>query len=216
MRRFLSVIILTFWASATSAQVTGSKGWAVPIPDDIWAQMNGVSWHSDLPCPTRNELSLLHVPFRNFDGLPEIGQMIVDEKLTEEILEIFDELFVDGFQVQSIKLVSEFEGNDTKSMNANNTSAFNCRRVAGTSRMSNHAFGRALDINPVQNPFVTNRKTSPKAGDDFDDPSERAPGVVGIIRSDGPVVAAFKKHGWDWGGDWNSLKDYQHFSKDGG
>ena len=216
MRFLLSVVFLAVWAFASTAQVTGTKGTATPIPDEVWLLMDGVSWHSDLPCPARDELSLLEVPYRTFDGALEVGQMIVDADLADEVLEIFSDLFVEGFRIESMRLVSEFEGDDTKSMNANNTSAFNCRRVAGSSRMSNHAFGRAMDINPVQNPFVTKSKTSPKAGADFDETSERTEDVVGIVTRDGPVVFAFKKHGWDWGGDWLSLKDYQHFSKDGG
>ena len=82
--------------------------------------------------------------------------------------------------------------------------------------MSNHAFGRAIDINPVQNPFVTSKTTSPKNGLPYDAASERVAKITGLIREGDPVVQAFDAHSWDWGGRWNSLKDYQHFSKDGG
>ena len=216
MRLLFQTLFVVFWASAISAQVDETKGHATPIPDGIWQKMLGVSWHDDLPCPPRHDLTLLHVPFRNFDGAREVGQLIVDADLADEVLDIFSDLMLADFRIQSMKLVSEFGGDDTNSMDANNTSAFNCRRVAGTSRMSNHAFGRAMDINPVQNPFVTKRKTSPRAGIDYDDPQERTKDVIGIVLRNGPVVMTFKKHGWDWGGNWLSLKDYQHFSKDGG
>jgi len=164
MRHFQFAVLLAFSTISSPVLADETKGWAAPIPNAIWDKMIGVSWHDELPCPTRDKLSLLNVPFRDFEGRLDIGQMIVDADLADEVLEIFSDLFVDGFRIESMRLVSEFGGDDTNSMNANNTSAFNCRVVAGSSRMSNHAFGRAMDINPVQNHFVTKRKTSPKAG----------------------------------------------------
>ena len=216
MKQLSIAALFALGLGAPALAADPSLGWAEPISDALWEKMQGVSWHADLNCPARADLVVLNLPFRNYSGLPELGQLVVARELEIELLAIFGTLFREGFQIQSMRPVSEFEGNDRKSMTANNTSAFNCRRVAGTSRMSNHAFGRAIDINPVQNPFVTASRTSPANGVDFDDAGERTPGVRGIITEGSVVVQVFDAFGWDWGGRWNSLKDYQHFSKDGG
>ena len=97
-------------------------------------------------------------------------------------------------------------------MAANNTSAFNCRPVAGTSRWSEHAYGRAIDVNPVQNPYVAGRHVSPPAGRRYADRAGRAPGM---IRAGDAVVRAFAAAGWGWGGAWRTARDYQHFSASG-
>jgi poly-gamma-glutamate synthesis protein (capsule biosynthesis protein) len=97
-------------------------------------------------------------------------------------------------------------------MDANNTSAFNCRRATGSSRWSEHAYGRAIDINPVQNPYVSGSTVLPPRGRKFVDRSRKHPAM---IRRRGPVVRAFRDIGWEWGGLWSSVKDYQHFSKTG-
>ena len=215
------LVVLNLMAAATLAQATLAqaetrlRGHAAPIPDEIWARMIGVSWHDTLPCPTREALSWLQVPYIGFDGQAHTGQMIVAREEAETVLDIFAEISAAGFPIQSIRPVHEFAGDDDFSMAANNTSGFNCRYVSGTDRLSQHAFGRAIDINPVQNPFVTRRGTAPAAGVDFDAPQERKAGNPGVIVPQGPVVVAFKSRGWGWGGDWTSMKDYQHFSANG-
>jgi len=100
-------------------------------------------------------------------------------------------------------------------MAANNTSAFNCRTVAGTDRWSQHSFGAAIDLNPIQNPYVTEAGISPSAGKAYARSSARRPTVKGLITSDSAVTRAFRAAGWEWGGDWTSPKDYQHFSAAG-
>jgi poly-gamma-glutamate synthesis protein (capsule biosynthesis protein) len=115
--------------------------------------------------------------------------------------------------------VDKYGGNDTASMAANNTSAFNCRPVEGTTRLSAHASGLAIDINPVQNPWVKGNEVDPVAGRPFDTVPKRQAaqnrGQPGIILGGGAAVATFKRNGWTWGGDWRSEKDYQHFSYTG-
>ena len=97
-------------------------------------------------------------------------------------------------------------------MAANNTSAFNCRLAVGTAHFSEHAFGRAVDLNPLQNPYVKGDEVLPPAGRAHLDRLARTPGLV---REGGPAVRAFAAAGWSWGGRWRSLKDYQHFSRSG-
>lgn len=201
--------------AACAATAERARGTQAPIPDAIWARMQGVSWHADLDCPARADLRLLTVPYVGFRGEARQGQLIVAADVAGDMLDIFADLHVVGYPIQSMRLVHEFRGDDGFSMAANNTSAFNCRRVAGTTRMSQHAYGRAIDINPVQNPYVSGGRTSPSAGVDYDSPGERRAGAGGVIVAGGPVVRAFKARGWGWGGDWSSAKDYQHFSANG-
>ena len=126
------------------------------------------------------------------------------------MVKAFAGLFADRFPVEQITPVRHFKGDDDASMAANNTSAFNCRPVAGRKRYSQHAYGRALDLNPVQNPYVKGKKVLPPAGEAHLDRKAKAMGKV----TPG-VVAHFKAAGWRWGGHWRSLKDYQHFSANG-
>jgi hypothetical protein len=121
-------------------------------------------------------------------------------------------LFNAHFPFRRIWLIDAYGSDDRRSMAANNTSAFNCRYVAGTTRWSEHAYGRAIDINPIQNPYVSGSYVSPAAGRAYADRSRRAPGM---IHAGDVVVRAFASIGWKWGGYWRSSKDYQHFSSTG-
>ncbi len=177
--------------------------------------MQGTSWHTDMPCPARDDLRLLTIPYVDFYADRRDGRMIVSAEVADDLLSIFADILSAGYPIQSMRLVQEFGGDDGLSMAANNTSAFNCRLVAGTNRLSQHALGKALDINPVQNPYVTRSGVSPAAGVDFDEPHERKADVPGVITAEHPVVRAFKARGWGWGGDWSASKDYQHFSESG-
>lgn len=115
-----------------------------------------------------------------------------------------------------MRLVDDFGGSDDRSMEANNTSAFNCRKVAFGTALSAHATGIAIDLNPVENPYVRKGIVLPPSGKDFASPeARRASDTVGLITADGPVVKIFEKRKWVWGGKWRTLKDYQHFSRNG-
>jgi poly-gamma-glutamate synthesis protein (capsule biosynthesis protein) len=224
----LSVLVLC-WMNSSNAQdpkivapdtkaatpTTSEKGRSEPIPDEIWKEMDGKSWHASLHCPKRTELSLLHLPYVDFGGTPQIGELIVSEKVAAEVIEIFGKLYESGFRINSMRLIDEFRGDDDASMKANNTSAFNCRAKTNGTSLSEHAYGQAIDINPVQNPYVSGSETSPKEGVQFNDKAKRQQPAVGLIREGDSVVKTFASAGWKWGGSWKSLKDYQHFSKSG-
>ncbi|MCP4382431.1 MAG: M15 family metallopeptidase [Hyphomicrobiales bacterium] len=200
---------------------------AVPIPDDIWRQMQDRSWHETLDatqcerpetcvCPPRETLVLLSVPFRDFQGKEGVGELIVAKDVADEVAGVFVDIFESRqFRIESMELVNRFDGDDVASMAANNTSAFNCRLTTGGSSLSAHATGTAIDINPVQNPYVKGETTLPPAGQSFDEEGERSGDGMGVVVAGDVVTDAFAKRGWTWGGDWTSLKDYQHFSKDG-
>jgi hypothetical protein len=163
---------------------------------------------------------LLTVPFRDFAGRPATGELVVAKSVAAVLARIFTEIYDSAaFRIERMDRVDKYGGSDTASMAANNTSAFNCRPVEGTTRLSAHASGLAIDINPVQNPWVKGNEVDPEAGRPFDTVPKRQAaqnrGQPGIILSGGAAVAAFKRNGWTWGGDWRSEKDYQHFSYTG-
>ena len=169
------------------------------------------SWRAGCPVEIA-DLRLLTVSHWDFEGAVRDGELVVHADVAESIARSFRELFDAAFPIERMELVDVYGGDDTRSMDANNTSAFNCRPATGSSRWSEHAYGRAIDINPVQNPYVPRRgAVQPSAGSAFVD---RSPST-GVITADGPVVAAFAGIGWEWGGSWSSAKDYQHFSESG-
>jgi D-alanyl-D-alanine carboxypeptidase len=210
----LAFAILMFWASLAQA---GQPDRVATIPDDIWKSMQGVSWHANLPCPKREALRVVQIPFVNFDGELKSGPLIVDATLADEVLKIFSEIAANAtYRIERVALIDAYGGDDFKSIEANNTSAFNCRLTTGAKTMSAHAKGRAIDVNPLINPYVDKTGTSHKKSLGFVTKQQRAKSdAAGMIKADGLVVKTFKKYGWKWGGEWNSIKDYQHFSKDG-
>jgi peptidoglycan LD-endopeptidase CwlK len=152
-------------------------------------------------------MALVTVPYRSFKGEALIGQLVVDRELVPEVGEIFHEIFEAGFLIAQIVPIYAFGWDDEASMDANNTSAFNYRYIMGTTRLSNHSLGRAIDINPMQNPyFARDNKVYPTG-------AVYRLSAPGTITPDGPVVAAFKSRGWIWGGDWSTPVDLQHFEK---
>jgi poly-gamma-glutamate synthesis protein (capsule biosynthesis protein) len=186
-----------------------------PLSDARWESMIGKSWHPGHGCPERSDLRELRVTFNSFSGDLRAGSLIVERQSAPALARTFRKLLDCNFRIERIDPVDEFDGDDEKSMAANNTSAFNCRMVDGTTRISAHAAGAAIDINPVQNPQVRGGLTTPRAGASYDSPEKRTEAVTGIILPNSCVVRAFSAIGWKWGGQWKSLKDYQHFSRTG-
>ena len=157
------------------------------------------------------DLRELRLPYHDFNGETRTGTLIVHKDVAAEVVEIFDQLFQKGFPIERMEPVDDFGASDDRSMDANNTSAFNCRDVTGVpGKFSNHSWGRAIDINPLTNPYVKGDKVLPPAGRKFLDRTKDYPG--GIL-SDGFVVKLFAQHEWTWGGSWTDRKDYQHFEK---
>lgn len=170
------------------------------------------SWRSGCPVPLE-ELRILRLRHWGFDGRAHAGELVVHEDHAEDVLGVFEALFDARFPIRRMVLVDVYGGDDDRSMAANNTSAFNCRRSAsGSGDWSQHAFGNAVDINPIQNPYVSGGNIEPPAGERYADRSLRA---AGMMHANDVVVRAFARIGWEWGGDWTSSKDYQHFSSNG-
>ncbi len=183
------------------------------IPPPVSRRMTGVS-HEPGSCPVElTDLRLLRLSYLGFDGRQHTGELVVAAQHARAVVRIFERLYEARFPIRRMRLVSEYGGDDDRSMRANNTSAYNCRRVAGQETWSDHAFGAAIDINPVQNPYVTSSGVLPPRGLQFAgvDRSRGADVATGVIARGDPVVRAFRRQGWSWGGDWNQ-PDFQHFT----
>ncbi len=187
-----------------------------PIPDEIWNRMQGVSWHADMGCPARDQLRYLRIAYLDFKQQPKMGEMIVARSVAGDVRAVFSDIFCSrNFMIEKMKLIDHFDGSDSRSMNDNNTSGFNCRLTASGNRLSEHSFGKAIDINPVQNPYVSRGTTLPVAGQPYDTLKKRTNAQQGVIRDGDVVTRAFARINWKWGGDWQYSKDYQHFSSSG-
>jgi hypothetical protein len=182
---------------------------AQPLPNDIIEFITGRSFKDNTPFGFE-ELVYLTMSYINFDGERAVGNMIVAASLGDEVLEIFKELYEAEFPIANMRLIDYYDANDILSMEANNTHSFNFRYIAGTTRISRHGFGAAIDINPVQNPYIRDGAFLPLAGINYLDRENIRPGMIikGCV-----VYNAFKSRGWIWGGDWTSPIDYHHFEK---
>lgn len=182
----------------------------VPITADVQAEMRGRSWHEAPDCPRVEDLRLLRLDYFDFAGAVHTGELVVAASIAQETCAIFARLFEARFPLTSMLRIDVFDGDDARSMAANNTSAFNFRRIAGTKLLSHHALGLAIDINPVQNPWLRGARVDPPEGKAFLDREDVRPGM--IVRP-GPAIQAFEAYGWSWGGDFADMHDYHHFSK---
>jgi hypothetical protein len=169
------------------------------------------SWSAGCPVPPA-DLRILSLSHWNYAGSVSTGKLVVAAELANQVVDIFQELYEAGFPIERMELVDKYDGDDNLSMAANNTSAFNCRLVTGGTTYSEHSYGRAIDINPLVNPYVQGSTVLPPAGSAYVD---RSLDATGMIHTNDEVVQAFADRGWIWGGTWSSLKDYQHFSTTG-
>lgn len=180
------------------------------IPRLIQSQMRNVTWHSDCPVPL-SQLAYVTLQHWGVDEESHSGVLIINELVAKEILIIFKKLYEARFPIESVKPMYLFQGDDEASMQANNTSGFNCRRILGIDhKFSHHAYGLAIDINPLFNPYVKQGLVLPKNASAYVNRDQRLPGM---IDHKSLPYQLFKDAGWQWGGDWQTLKDYQHFEK---
>ncbi len=177
----------------------------------VTAARLGVSHRAGCPVPVA-DLRLLQVTYLGFDARPHQGELVVHRTQAAAVVGVFRRLYAARFPVQRMVTVERYGGDDDRSMAANNTSAYNCRSTTGGNRFSEHAYGTALDLNPVQNPYVRGTTVLPEAGRAHLDRGDVRPGMV--LAGD-VAVQAFAAVGWTWGGDFRTLRDYQHFSTSG-
>ncbi|MFM9873657.1 MAG: M15 family metallopeptidase [Fimbriimonadaceae bacterium] len=163
---------------------------------------------NDFPKEIVNQMEIVKVGYLGFDGRDHVGQLVVNRDLAEDVIALFEEIRGVDFPIVKMVPIVKYGWNDQKSMDDGNSSGFNYRMTEGPGVsgmiLSKHSFGRAIDLNPCQNPFVALDGSS-------DHPY--VPGEKGVLTADSEVVKIFKRYGWKWGGDWKGAKDYQHFEK---
>jgi hypothetical protein len=212
VRLGFAVLLAALALAAPATAAPRFHGSVHRLGPELRQRMTGVSWHPGCPVGL-NQLRLLKLSVWGFDGRVHRGRLVVNEDAARPLLIVMRRLFELRFPIRRMRLVDAYGAVDDRSMEADNTSAFNCRFVAGTDHWSEHAYGRAIDVNPIENPYADGQGyVSPPQGAPFADRSRRA---KGLIHRNGPVVAAFAAVGWGWGGDWDWPKDFQHFSASG-
>ncbi len=209
-----------------------------PLTDAVTARITGISYPvSEMIAPalslaavnvmseeelnelvvSYDDLRYMNVLYYDFNGEVKTGELICNKGIAQDLVEIFYELYLNEYQIEKIRLIDEYGGDDTASMKDNNTSCFNYRVVDGTDSLSKHALGCAIDINPFYNPYIVFDKTG--SGNDYISPEgseiyvDRSRNFPYKIDENDLCYKLFKEHGFTWGGDWNSCKDYQHFQK---
>lgn len=184
-----------------------------PLTPEIIALIKDVSYH-DNDQITYEDLYYLGVLYCDFDGQTQSGELICNRLIAQDLLEIFKALYDASYQIEKIRLIDEYQADDDASCADNNTSCFNYRVVAGSDTLSKHALGMAIDINPFYNPYITypdgNERISPAGSEAY---ADRQSGLAHMILKDDLCYRLFIEHGFTWGGEWKSIKDYQHFQK---
>jgi len=196
----------------TASKLRPFRGEAAKLSAKTRKRMTGKSWHEGCPVGL-GELREVSVSYVDFHRHSQQGKLIIRDKYADDIVAVFRRLYAKRFPIRRIEPIDRYGGDDHRSMDADNTSAFNCRLVNGTNRWSRHAYGDALDLNPRENPYVTSSGfVSPPAGKPYADRDDVRKGMV----EGEHVVEIFRRAaGWKWGGDWSGTRDFQHFSATG-
>ncbi|HEY6760612.1 MAG TPA: M15 family metallopeptidase [Baekduia sp.] len=185
---------------------------AAPLTQAQRHGLYGSSWRPGCPVAL-GDLRHVRVSYYDFDGRRRTGALVVNADAVDALRGAFGDLYAHRFPIRRMRLVDDYGASDYRSIDADNTSAFNCRRATGATRWSQHAYGRAVDVNPIENPYVyadgttTHARSRPYL--------DRARHRKGMAYAGGVLVKAFTKSGWGWGGTWPLPTDYQHFSADG-
>jgi hypothetical protein len=180
----------------------------------VTAAQLGRSWRPGCPVGPA-DLRTVRVSYVGFDGRARTGALVVNRRVTREVSAVFRRLYTARFPIRRMTPIAAFGGSDTRSMDADNTSAFNCRYAVapGPKSWSAHAYGEAIDVNTIENPYLEGGRVLPPAGRAF---ANRAHARRGMAVVGGVLVRAFASVGWLWGGRWSGSPDWQHFSRTGG
>jgi hypothetical protein len=180
----------------------------IPVPAAVQQRS---TWVAGCPVAVA-ELRYVTVGFRGFDGRAHTGELLVHRDVAADVVTVFRALFAAGFPIERMRVTSPAEVAAKPTGDGNTTAGFVCRPTRGSTTWSAHAYGRAIDVNPFQNPYRSGARVIPELATAYLDRGRVLPGV---ITATGPVVAAFRAVGWTWGGSWTSPKDYMHFSSTG-
>ena len=222
MRERLPVLVVVLlgvllWGGAASGLGAGSgappfRAVVRALSATERAEMTPSVWRAGCPVAL-SDLRHVSLPYIGFGERARRGALVVNASAADAVVAIFRELYRARFPIRRMRPIEAYGGDDFASIEADNTSAFNCRPATGSSRWSNHAYGLAVDINPIENPYVSGGRTSHPASRPYLDRSRVRPGMA---VAGGPLVDAFDARGWGWGGRWSGTLDYQHFSQNGG
>lgn len=220
---------LHYNGSSSPERVSYKEGFYYePLSNDLISYITGITYpalpseasENTLNVGEQNDISYadlryVHIIHYDFDGNLAEGELICHNFIAEDLLEIFYDLYASEYQIEKVTLIENYNGDDTASMADNNTSCFNYRMVDGTKSLSKHALGLAVDINPLYNPYIRYDKkggqtVSPVEGEAY---ADRTVSFPYKIDPDDLCYRLFTEHGFTWGGNWNSSKDYQHFQK---
>ncbi|HEX7097731.1 MAG TPA: M15 family metallopeptidase [Acidimicrobiia bacterium] len=179
-----------------------------PVPEDV---LQRSTWSEECPVGV-DDLAYVTVTFVGFDGRDHTGELLLAASVAEDIVDVFRALYEERFPIEQMRVASRQDLDAPPTGDGNDTTMFVCRPVTGGQNWSEHAFGRAIDINPFHNPYVRGDVVLPELAGDYLDRDRELPGM---IREGDVVTQAFDRIGWGWGGRWSSLKDYQHFSANG-
>jgi len=210
------LIVIALYSSSVLASGPDTCFVSMPIPDSVFTRMQNKSFARG--CTTkREELCYLLLSYRDEKGCTQQGEMICNRKISADLIDIFRQLWKADYRIERMKLIDDYDADDQRSMKANNTSCFNFRFVSGTQTVSKHGKGMAVDINPLYNPYIYTRagKTSvePREAKPYAHRREKRNDIPYKIDHNDLCYKLFIQHGFRWGGDWRSCKDYQHFEK---
>jgi len=205
LKKLLLTLIPIFTFAQYSANISS-------ITQDIKERMiNGGSYRAGCPVKLK-DLRYIQLTYIGFDGKDHTGELIIHKNVAKQMSDIFKKLYNAKYPIKKMRLVSDYGADDFASIEADNTSAFNCRKATSSNHWSRHAYGKAIDINPIENPYVSkNGHTSHTKSYKFLRRNHSISKAV-ILRND-YITKLFKAYGFRWGGDWNCCKDYQHFDK---
>lgn len=209
--KILLAVLLSYLLLPLQAQTKDANFTVHHIPDSIFSLMQGRSYPKGCTVP-RSSLRYLRVKHVDLHGRERQGELVCHQDIATDLIAIFRALYEARYPIERMELIDRYGANDDRSMRANNSSAFNYRHVAGTRVLSNHSYGRAIDINPLYNPYVSGdgRRVQPANARPYAQRSQSFP--YKITQGD-LCYQLFKQYGFTWGGDWRSKKDYQHFEK---
>ena len=209
MKQFVTLIL---WLAALTA---GAQTFTIDtIPDAVFQRMQGKSYKNNCTV-LRSDLRYLRLSHYDFQGRVQVGEMVCNKLIANDLKQIFMELYKQKYPVERMQLIDDYDADDERSMQANNTNCFNFRAIAGSTKLSKHSQGLAIDINPLYNPCVKRGKdgaliVQPSTARRYADRTKPSPFY---IKKGDPIHRLFLAHGFTWGGAWRSLKDYQHFER---
>ncbi|MBJ7332057.1 MAG: M15 family metallopeptidase [Solirubrobacteraceae bacterium] len=212
LRALALTVVALLVAAAPAAAAKPFRATIAELSPSVRDAMTPSVWRSGCPAGL-DDLRLVTLRHYGFSGKVGKGKLVVHRAAANDVVRAFRRMYAARFPIRKMRPIEHYGGSDSASIEDDNTSAFNCRKVTGGTGWSEHAYGRAIDINPIENPYVSSGRTEHAKSEPYLDRSDRRPGMAVPGRA---LVRAFDLVGWGWGGRWKgSVKDYQHFSSTG-